>query len=84
MATAFDAGEKSTVIGSTCVDLTQFRPTALLPDDYDVLLIKAPDCLANANAGTCYAVVYRRNAQVPIPPRWLDGSISAQALGAGN
>jgi hypothetical protein len=81
MATqALDANRRATNIGPACVDLTQFQPTALMPADNDVMLVKTPDCTASANEATPYAIVFKTGAEVTIPRRWRGGAISAIAL----
>jgi hypothetical protein len=83
MATALDANGNLQAIGPVCVDLTAFQPTALLPAGYDVMLIKTPDCTASATNTTPYAIVFKTNETVTIPPRWRGGPISALALPGG-
>jgi hypothetical protein len=81
MATqALDANGNPTAIGLGCVDLTEFEPTALLPEDYDVMLIKTPDCTASATDTTPRAIVFKTSAEVTIPQSWRGGSISAVGL----
>jgi hypothetical protein len=81
MATqALDAQRIPKDIGTACVDLTQFQPTALMPADNDVMLVKTPDCTASATDTTPYAIVFKTGAEVTIPPRWRGGAISAIAL----
>jgi hypothetical protein len=81
MATqALDGTGTPTDIGPVCVDLTAFQPTALMPADADVMLVRTTDCTASANDTTPYAIVFKTNAQVTIPGRWRGGQISAVAL----
>jgi hypothetical protein len=81
MATcALDVNLVSKDIGPTCVDLTAFQPTALMPADSDVLLIKTPDCMTSANDETPKATVFKTGNMVNIPKRWRGGPISAVAL----
>ena len=80
---ALDANRNTKDIGTACVDLTAFQPTALLPTDCDVMLIKTRDCLASATDATPKVIVFMTSQEVTIPQRWRGGLISAVSLPRG-